>query len=93
MFHVCFMYVSVFWGFGRIFADFFVSITEVAEDAEDAKKNCLNQDFQDFRISRIREEGIWWIVGLSESQKPQRTRRTLKEEVLAPEGRKVYSKR
>jgi len=37
MFHVCFMYVSVFWGFGRIFADFFVSITEVAEDAEDAE--------------------------------------------------------
>ncbi|MCY4402780.1 MAG: hypothetical protein OXD54_09420, partial [Candidatus Poribacteria bacterium] len=48
--------------------------------AEDAEKKCLNQDFQDFRISRIREEGIVSIAGLSESQKAQRTQKTLKVE-------------
>jgi len=42
-----------------------VRITEGTEDAEDTegRGNCLNQDFQDYRIFRIRDKRRGFLVG------------------------------
>ena len=71
MFHVCFMYVSDFWFFGRIFLS-------------ESQKSQRTQ-------KTLKEEGNVRIAGLSESLKAQRTQKSTEKRGFQCSGHSVHS--